>query len=300
MKASAPSIPTPQSADRAGVGVLLELAKARLTSLVLLTTLVGFYLGNRGALDYMLMFHALLATGLVASGAAALNQYLEREYDACMPRTSGRPLPSGRVQPETVLIIGAGASILGLIYLATAVNWLTSVLGAITLGTYLFVYTPLKRVTTLNTLIGAIPGALPPVMGWTASRGDEPWGAWTLFAILFLWQIPHFLAIAWIYKDDYGKAGYAMLPVFDETGNRTRRHVLVSSLGLLIASLGPFWLNVTGGLYLAGVIVLNLTFVALAIRFCKHLTTTRARQLFFASIIFLPGVLTLMVLDKVR
>ncbi|MBM3836869.1 MAG: protoheme IX farnesyltransferase [Verrucomicrobia bacterium] len=300
MKASAPSIPTSPSAERAGFGVILELAKARLTSLVLLTTLVGFYLGSRGTLDYMLLFHALLATGLVASGAAALNQHLEREYDARMPRTSGRPLPSGRVQPETVLIAGVAASIMGLIYLATAVNWLTSLLGAITLGTYLFVYTPLKRVTTLNTIVGAIPGALPPVMGWTASRGEESLGAWTLFAILFLWQIPHFLAIAWIYRDDYEKAGYAMLPVFDETGSRTRRHVMASSLALLIASLSPFWANVTGNLYLAGVLVLNLAFVTLAIRFCKHLTTTRARQLFFASIIFLPGVLTLMVLDKVR
>jgi protoheme IX farnesyltransferase len=300
MKASAPSISTSPSVERAGIGVILELAKARLTSLVLLTTLVGFYLGSRGTLDYMLMIHALLATGLVASGAAALNQYLEREYDARMPRTSGRPLPSGRVQPETVLIVGAGASIMGLIYLATAVNWLTSLLGAVTLGTYLFIYTPLKRVTPLNTIVGAIPGALPPVMGWTASRGDEGWGAWTLFAILFLWQIPHFLAIAWIYRDDYGKAGYAMLPVLDETGNRTRRHVLVSCLALLAASLSPFWVNVTGNLFLAGTLILNLAFVALAIRFCKHMTTTHARQLFFASIIFLPGVLTLMVLDKVR
>ena len=300
MKATAPSIPASPSIERTGFGVVVELTKARLTSLVLLTTLVGFYLGSHRALDYAVLFHTLMATALVAGGAAALNQFLERDHDAKMPRTWGRPLPSGRVQPETVLIFGASCAVVGLVYLAVAVNWLTSLLGAITLGTYLFVYTPLKRVTPFNTLIGAIPGALPPVMGWTASRGEGMLGGWTLFAILFLWQIPHFLAIAWIYKDDYRKAGFAMLPVFDETGRRTCRHVLVSCFGLLAASLCPFLLQVTGSAYLAGVVILNLAFIALAVRFCLKLNRSNARQLFFASIIFLPALLTLLVLDKAR
>lgn len=300
MKASASSIPATQPAERAGLAVVLELTKARLTSLVLLTTLVGFYLGTRRPLDYLLMLHTVLATALVASGASALNQFLEREYDAKMPRTSSRPLPSGRIQPELVLAGGSVCAVVGLAYLAMAVNGITSLLGVVTLGTYLFVYTPLKRVTTLNTLVGAIPGALPPLMGWTASRGEMGPEGWSLFAILFLWQIPHFLAIAWIYKDDYVKAGYVMLPVCDENGTRTRRHVLVSTFALLAASFCPSWLGVTGGLYLAGVAVLNLGFLILAIRFCKSLTKDHARQLFFASIIFLPVLLSLMVIDKVR
>ncbi|MBI4659645.1 MAG: protoheme IX farnesyltransferase [Verrucomicrobia bacterium] len=300
MKAFASSLSASPSSEKAGVGVVLELIKVRLTSLVLLTTLVGFYLGSRGVPDYGLMFHALLATGLVASGAAALNQLIEREHDAKMPRTSGRPLPSGRVQPETVLIFGVVCAISGLMYLAWAVNGLTCLLGAVTLVTYLFVYTPLKRVTSLNTLIGAVPGALPPVMGWTASHGQASLEGWSLFAILFMWQIPHFLAIAWLYKDEYAQAGYAMLPVLDETGKRTCFHVCLSAVGLLGTSLCPFFLSLTGNVYLAGILVLNFAFLALSVRFCRQLTRTHARQLFFASIIFLPMLLTLTVLDKTQ
>ena len=300
MKATAPSIPAPQAAEKAGFGVIMELTKARLTSLVLLTTLVGFYLGSRTTVDFFLMFHALLATALVASGAAALNQFLEREFDAKMTRTRGRPLPAGRIQPETVLALGVICSLVGLAYLAAAVNGLTCLLGAITIGTYLFVYTPLKRVTPLNTIIGAIPGALPPVMGWAASHGDASMEGWVLFAILFLWQIPHFLAIAWIYKEDYAKAGFAMLPVLDESGCRTRRHVMISCFGLMAASFGPFVLHVAGSIYLAGAVVLNLAFTGLAMRFCAKFNQTNARQLFYGSIIFLPALLTLLVLDKIR
>ena len=300
MKVSAPPISATQTCEKAGVGVLLELIKARLTSLVLLTTLVGFYLGSRGTPDYALMFHALVATGLVASGAAALNQLLEREHDAKMARTSGRPLPSGRIQPETVLVFGTVCALGGLLYLALAVNFLTAALGAFTLTIYLVVYTPLKRITSLNTVVGAVPGALPPLMGWTASHGEVTVEGWSLFAILFVWQIPHFLAIAWLYREDYAKAGYAMLPVLDRTGERTRQHVLISTAGLLPASLGPFVLSLTGQVYLAGVVILNLAFIVLAIRFGRKLNQSAARELFFASIIFLPALLTLMVLDKTR
>ena len=300
MKASAPPISASPTCEKAGVGVFLELIKARLTSLVLLTTLVGFYVGSPGVPDYALMFHALVATGLVASGAAALNQLLEREHDAKMTRTSSRPLPSGRIQPETVLVFGTVCAGGGLLYLVLAVNSLTAALGALTLTLYLVVYTPLKRITPLNTVVGAVPGAFPPLMGWTASHGQATLEGWSLFAILFVWQIPHFLAIAWLYREDYAKAGYAMLPVLDKTGERTRQHVLISTAGLLLVSLVPYVLGLTGNLYLVGAVILSSAFLALAIRFGRELNQTAARQLFFASIIFLPALLTLMVLDRTR
>ena len=186
--------------------------KARLTTLVLLTTAVGFYAGGAAAIDFILFFNTLAATALVAGGAAALNQLLERDHDAKMRRTQNRPLPSGRLQPTTVAIFGGVSSVAGLIYLAMAVNLLTSVIGAVTLVSYLFIYTPLKRVTWLNTAIGAIPGALPPLMGWAAARNELSGEGWALFAILAFWQIPHFFAIAWIYRDEYAKAGFVMLP----------------------------------------------------------------------------------------
>ena len=200
---------------------------------MLLTTLVGFYVGWRGAMDFALMFNMLAATALVAAGAAALNQLLEREYDAKMRRTQNRPLPSGRLQPTTVMLFGGVCAMAGLVYLALAVNLLTSVLGAVTLVSYLFIYTPLKRVTWLNTAIGAVPGALPPLMGWTAARGELSGEGWALFAILAFWQIPHFLAIAWMYRDEYAKAGFKMLPVVDPDGRRTAQQSVSHTLALL-------------------------------------------------------------------
>ena len=208
-------------AEKSLVSVIADLTKARLTALVLLTTLVGFYIGWHGPMNYFLMFHLLAGTAFVASGASALNQLLEREYDAKMRRTQNRPLPSGRLQPTTVMIFGGVCATVGLIYLALAVNLITSVVGAVTSTSYLFIYTPLKRVTWANTLVGAIPGALPPLMGWTAARGELSGEGWTLFAILAFWQIPHFMAIAWIYRDEYARAGFKMLPVVDPDGLRT-------------------------------------------------------------------------------
>src|SRR5205809_3029370 len=212
MKATVQTLTPAALADKSRVAVFCELIKARLTFLVLLTTLVGFYVGFRGAMDYPLLLHTLLGTGLLASGAAALNQFLERQHDARMQRTEDRPLPSGRLPPDTALMFGGVSSAAGLIDLALAVNLETSVLGAITLCSYLFIYTPLKRVTTLNTAIGAVPGALPPLMGWTAARNEFTGGGWALFAILAFWQIPHFFAIAWMYREEYAKAGFVMLP----------------------------------------------------------------------------------------
>jgi protoheme IX farnesyltransferase len=287
--------------------VLADLIKARLTTLVLLTTFVGFYMGEHGAMDFALMFHALAGTALVAAGASALNQLLEREYDAKMRRTQNRPLPSGQLEPTTVMIFGGVCATAGLIYLALAVNLLTSVIGAVTLVSYLFIYTPLKRVTWLNTAIGAVPGALPPVMGWTAARGELSGEGWALFAILAFWQMPHFFSIAWIYRDEYAKAGFKMLPVVDPHGQRTGQQVVSHTLALLVVSLSPFIFKMTGTIYLVGAVILGAGYLWCAIQFSRQLrfaraelTLARARQLFLASIIYLPLLLAVMVLDKAK
>ena len=299
MKEAAAEILSASASEKSWMAVFADLVKARLTTLVLLTTLVGFYLGWRGAMNFALMFHALAGTALVAAGASALNQLLEREYDAKMRRTQNRPLPSGRLQPTTVMIFGGVCSVAGLVYLALAVNLLTSVLGAVTLVSYLFIYTPLKRVTWLNTAIGAVPGALPPLMGWTAARGEVTGEGWALFAILFFWQLPHFFAIAWMYKDEYAKAGFKMLPGIDPDGSRTAQQAVSNTLALLAVSLFPFVFRMAGTIYLVGAIVLGAGFLWSAIQFSRQLTRPRARQLFFASIIYLPLLLALMVWDKV-
>lgn len=298
MKAAVKTLPLAIAPDRSQLSVLLDLIKARLTFLVLLTTLVGFYLGARGPVDYWLMLHTILGTGLLAAGASALNQWFEREHDGRMRRTEQRPLPSGRMRPNTVLLLGAAASAGGLIYLAGRVNALTAMLGAVTLASYVFVYTPLKRITSLNTAIGAIPGALPPLMGWTAVRGEITLEGWALFAILFFWQLPHFLAIAWLYRDEYARAGFVMLPVLDPKGERTGRQAVSHTLGLLPVSFAPFLFQLVGPVYLAGAMILGLGFLWCAIQFSRQLTLDRARQLFYASILYLPLLLGLMVATK--
>lgn len=291
-----PTVP----AEKSWLAVYANLFKARLTCLVLLTTLVGFYLGYRGPVDFVLMFHLLVGTAFLASGAAALNQLLERDYDARMHRTQDRPLPSGRLQPQTVLLVGCASALLGLLYLAQAVNVTTSLVGATSLGCYLFVYTPLKRVTWLNTLAGAVPGALPPLMGWTAARGELGSEGLALFAIQAFWQLPHFMAIAWIYREEYARAGFKMLPGVDPAGCRTGRQAVSHTLALLVASLCPFLFNLAGPIYLGGALVLGLVFVWFAIRFSRQRTVARARQLFYVSLVYLPLLLAVMVLDKVK
>jgi protoheme IX farnesyltransferase len=282
------------------LSVWADLIKARLTALVLLTTLAGFYVGTRGGLDYALMIHTLVGTAMLACGAAALNQLWEREHDAKMRRTEGRPLPSGRLQPETVLLFGGVCCAVGLLYLALLVNLRTSVLGALTLVSYLFVYTPLKRVTWLNTAIGAIPGGLPPLMGWTAARNELGGGGWALFGILFFWQIPHFLAIAWLYRDEYARAGFVMLPSVDPQGHRTAHQAVSHTMGLLFVSLCPALFGLVGPVYLVGALVLGGVFIAEAAQFARRLEQRQARRLFLASILYLPLLLGLMVLDKVK
>jgi protoheme IX farnesyltransferase len=300
VKATAQPLAQTDTAQKSWLSVYADLFKARLTFLVLLTTLVGFYIGFRGPVDYWLMLHTLLGTALVASGASALNQLLERDYDARMRRTQNRPLPSGRLQPQTVLIIGTAAAVLGLAYLAICVNTITCLVGAASFVSYLFIYTPLKRVTWLNTAIGAIPGALPPLMGWTAARGALSGEGWALFAILAFWQLPHFLAIAWLYREEYAKAGFKMLPLIDPTGARTGRQAVSHTLGLLPISLCPFLFRLTGTIYLFGALVLGLIFLWYAIRFSRELSRSRARELFFVSILYLPLLLALMVFDKLK
>jgi protoheme IX farnesyltransferase len=300
MKSSAEVFISTAGSEKSRAAVFAELVKARLTALVLLTTFVGFYLGERGAIDYLLMFHALFGTALVASGAAALNQFLERDYDAKMHRTASRPLPSGRLQPATAAIFGGLCSVVGLIYLAVLVNPLTSVVGAVTSISYLFIYTPLKRVTWLNTLVGAIPGALPPLMGWTAARGELSGEGWALFAILAFWQIPHFMAIAWLYREDYARAGFVMLPSAEDGGNRTAQQAVSNTIALLLASLCPFAFGLNGKIYLIAALVLGAGYLLAAVRFARQLTARRARQLFLASIIYLPLLIAALVGDKLK
>lgn len=302
MKSSiAETIPAAAVAEQAAQkSVWADLIKARLTTLVVLTTAAGFYAGWKGAMDWALLLHTVLGTALVASGAAALNQLLEKDYDALMRRTENRPLPSGRLTPDSVLMIGGVLSVAGLAYLALAVNLLTAALGAITLISYVWIYTPLKRVTTLNTAIGAIPGAIPPLMGWTAAQNEISGGGWALFAILFFWQLPHFLAIAWIYREDYARAGFAMLPVIDPDGRRTASQALSHTLGLLPVSLSPFIFKLAGPIYLVAALILGAVFATAAFRFARELSAARARGLFFVSIIYLPLLLTALALDKLK
>jgi len=300
MKATTPTVTTSAMLGRGLAGTLCELVKLRLSFLVLLTTLVGFYLGSGIQLDYISMFHTLLGTGLLACGAAALNQLWEKDYDAQMRRTADRPLPSGRLQPTTVLVLGGVAAIVGLLWLVLGVNLLTAFLGAFTLASYLLVYTPLKRITPFNTMIGAVPGALPPLMGWTAATGELSAPGWVLFGILFFWQLPHFLAIAWIYREEYAKAGFVMLPMVDPDGVRTGRQAITHTLGLLSLSIAPSLLGVTGRWYFATALVLSLIFLWSAIQFSRYLTLQRARQLFVVSIIYLPLLLGFMVVDKIK
>ena len=277
---------------------LAQLVKARLTFLVLLTTAVGFYAGWQGPMDFVALLHAVFGTALAAAGAAALNQWWEHQFDAIMVRTQTRPIPSGRMSPREGLIVGTILGVSGVIYLAVAVHWISALLAAATIGIYLFAYTPLKRISTANTLVGAIPGALPPLIGWAAARNDLAPPAWTLFAILFFWQLPHFFAIGWMYREDYVRAGFVMLSGSDEEGERTGRQSVFFTLLLLVASVTPVWSGIASLLYLPVALSLGTVFLALAFRFQQRRSLPTARHLFFASIIYLPLLLGALVLTK--
>ena len=292
------SMPTAADAQPGVFADVCELVKARLTSLVLVTTLAGFYLGWNGPMDFLRLCNAMFGTALVAAGAGALNQLIERGPDALMHRTCERPLPAGRMKPDTALLIGFGLSASGLLFLFFLVNALSSALAALTMVSYVFVYTPLKRVTNLNTLVGAVPGALPPVIGWAAARGTVGVEAGALFAILFCWQMPHFLAIAWMYREDYARGGFVMLTQDDEHGSATGRQAVNYAFALLLVSLTPSLLGMAGREYFVGAFLLGAGMVYCAARMQLAPARSQARQLFFASIIYLPLLLALLALDK--
>jgi protoheme IX farnesyltransferase len=276
--------------------------KPRINFLVVLTALIGFFLGSDGTIHYLKLCFMLIGTSLVSAGSAVLNQYLEHESDLKMKRTANRPLPSGRLQPEQALLFGIVLSIAGILILAMKVNLLTSFLSCIALSSYLFLYTPLKSRTSLCTLIGAVPGAIPPMMGWTAATNQVDFGAWVLFSILFLWQLPHFLSLAKIYREDYAEAGLQMLPVVDHEGKLTGQQIILYTLALISVSLLPSLGGVAGSVYFFGALILGILFLALGIR-CVFFSKDGQlhayyKSLFHASVIYLPMLLILLVIDK--
>jgi protoheme IX farnesyltransferase len=275
----------------------LALTKPRLNVLVVATSGAGYYLGSPQRPELLPLAQAVCGTALVAAGSAALNQLLERDTDALMRRTRNRPLPDGRVTTDEARIFGLGLSALGILLLALTANALSALLALATLVIYVNVYTPLKRRSEIATLVGAVPGALPPLIGWAASRGSLSAGGWALFAIVFLWQIPHFMAIAWLYRDDYGKAGFPMLPVIDPSGRSAGRQALLYAGALLPASLVPLLTGTTGFVYFWLALPLGIVMVSLAWRFSRRHTEATARALFIFSIVYLPLIWIVMIAD---
>jgi heme o synthase len=276
----------------------VQLAKPRLNVLVVATSAAGYYLGGPPAPDLALMAQAVAGTALVAGGAAVLNQVYERDTDALMRRTRLRPLPDGRVALTDARLFGFGLSTAGLLLLALRANWLAAALALATLVIYLVVYTPMKRRTPLSTLVGAVPGALPALIGWTASHGSIAIGGATLFAIVFLWQIPHSMAIAWLYRDDYGKAGFPMLPVIEPEGHRAGRQAVVYAAALVPVSLVPTIVGIAGSAYFVSALVLGLVLLVLAVRFALTRGEGSARALFYGSITYLPLLWIVMIGDR--
>ena len=276
----------------------IALTKPELTFLSVLTALAGFALGSGGSMNPLGLIHILIGTALVGGGAGALNQFIERGYDAMMKRTENRPLPSGRLNPAEALIFGMAISAVGIAEMTLFLNPLTGILAGMTLLTYLFLYTPLKRITPVSTLVGAIPGAIPPVMGWTAARNELSPGAAVLFGILFFWQMPHFLSLAWMYRKDYARAGYRMLTVVDRSGKITGWNVVIYSVLLLATSLAPTVLGETGLLYGIPAFLLGAAFLMMSWRFLRERSTVSARQLFIGSLLYLPTLVAAMVITR--
>ena len=280
---------------------LYELTKPRMNFLVVATTLVGYFMATISGADrwhWTLLLHTLFGTALTAAAASVLNQYAEREYDRLMPRTRNRPLPAGRITPTEALFFGVGLGVCGMVDLALFVNSLTAILGAFTLASYVWLYTPLKRHTTLCTVVGAIPGALPPVMGVTAALGEVTPTAVVLFIILFMWQMPHFLAIAILYRDDYARGGFKMLPVVDGNLVSTSLQIVLWSLALVPVTLTPVLFGVTGATYFVAAFLMSLAFLGFAVLCAVRKTRSDARHLFLVSIVYLPCLLAVMMMDK--
>lgn len=296
---------TPRSAalDYAGarqrVADYIALTKPGLVAMVLVTTAVGYYLGSVGGVDASRLLATILATGLAAGGTLALNQYIERDLDARMERTRNRPLPDGRLQPIEALVFGTALTCAGLLYLTLAIDPLAGLVTATTVVSYLFLYTPLKTKTPLCTLAGAIPGALPPMTGWAAARGDLGLEAWVLFSILFLWQLPHSLAIAWLYREDYGRAGMRLLPVVEPDLSSTARQIAANCFALLAVGMLPSILGLTGRTYFVAATLLGSALLVLGLQLARERTQTAARRLLLATLVYLPLLLGIMAIDKV-
>ena len=285
-------------AARERLAAFAELTKPRITFLIVLTAAAGFALGSEGRFDYLALFNSLFGIALLSSGIAALNQYMERGPDARMRRTLTRPLPTGKVSAGAALAFGLGLTVLAEVYLAAFVNLLTAAFGVTVIVGYLLLYTPLKTRSPLSTVVGAFPGAMPPLMGWTAATGEAGVEAWALFAILFAWQFPHFLAIAWMYKEDYARAGILMLPVVEPACRITARQIVIWSLLLVPVSLFPTVLGTTGSVYFYGAFVLGILFLGTSIHAALVHTRQGARRLLLASVLYLPVLFGLMVFNK--
>jgi protoheme IX farnesyltransferase len=276
----------------------IELTNPRIAFLLVLTSAAAFYVASAGAFNWMLFANAMIGIALLAFGVATLNQYLERAIDPLMLRTSNRPLPSGRVSANEALVFGILQCAVAEVYLASLVNLLTATLGVVVILGYVLVYTPLKTRSSASTAIGAIPGALPPLMGWTAATGEITLAAWSLFVIQFLWQFPHFLAIAWMYREQYAKAGILMLPVLEPEGRLTARQIVSFAFMLLAASLAPFFLGFANLVYLIAAVLLGVWFLVESIRFATKRSDALARRLLLASVIYLPILFLVLVLAK--
>jgi protoheme IX farnesyltransferase len=285
--------------SRRRAGDFVALAKPRVVVMVLLTTVVGFYVGSAGEVDYLRMIATVIGTGLAAGGTLTLNQYLERDVDAQMMRTRRRPLPDGRLQPSEALAFGVLLTATGVLYLLLTINGLSALVTALTVLSYLFVYTPLKRKTSLCTVLGAVSGALPPLTGWAAARGNLGVDAWVLFAILFLWQVPHSLAIAWLYREDYARAGLRLLPVLEPDGRSTARQIAANCLALLAVGMLPTLLGGAGTIYFMVASLVGCALLAFGLLLAWQRTNEAARRLLFASLVYLPVLLVAMALDKV-
>lgn len=288
----------PVEQEQGMMGDIMALTKARLSLLVVVTTFVGFCMAAGPQIDWLRLVHAVLGTTLAAAGAAVLNQVMEVNVDRLMERTRYRPLPAGRMKRRAALGFGVALSVAGVAYLWFAANPMSAYLAAATVLIYLLFYTPLKRKTSFCTIVGAVSGAIPPVIGWTAARPSLELGAWVLFGILFTWQMPHFLAIAWMYRDEYAQAGFVMLKRDDRTGFATAMLSLAFTLALTAITIVPFFSGSNGAVYLVGALLMDAMMLACAVQFLLQRDRASARRLFFASIIFLPVLIGLMVLTK--
>jgi protoheme IX farnesyltransferase len=287
-----------EDAERGLVSDLLLLTKARLSLLVVITTFVGFCIASGPQLDWLLLIHAVLGTTLAAAAAAVLNQYAEVNVDRLMERTRHRPLPAGRMRPGAALALGVALGAAGVAWLWVTTNATSALLAAATIVIYIALYTPLKRRTSACTIVGAVAGAIPPVIGWTAVHPTLDVGAWILFGILFTWQMPHFLAIAWMYRDEYAQAGFVMLRRDDIGGGATAMQSLLYTIALTAITIVPYDFGMNTGAYLAGALVLDALLLFCAVQFLMQRTRPAARRLFFASILFLPLILGLMVFTR--